>query len=89
MSEFIALVQANGIEGLATGLAVLILVFALAKSGVVVTGDAKRKANLVLSILLGGVSILNPEASEVIVGAIASVASALAYELIRYLGTKK
>ena len=88
MAEFIALVQTNGVEGLVVGLAVLITVFALSKSGVVVTGDNKRRANMVLSILLSGVSILNPEAGEVVVGAIASVASALVYELIRYLNTK-
>lgn len=88
MADFIALVQTNGVEGLIVGLAVLLVVFALSKSKVVVTGDQKRLANIVLSILLGGVSILNPEANEVVVSAIASVASALVYELIRYLNSK-
>lgn len=68
MSEFLSLVQANGVLGLIVG-----------------SKGQKQAANAVLSILLGGVSLLNPESSEVIVAAIASIFSALAYEFIRFL----
>lgn len=85
MSEFLSLVQANGVLGLVVGFIVLIVVYLLSVSGVVATKGQKQAANAVLSILLGGVSLLNPESSEVIVAAIASIFSALAYEFIRFL----
>jgi hypothetical protein len=88
MSEFITLVQANGILGLLVGLFVLVLVFGLSKGGVIVTGKQKQTANVVLSLLLAGVSLVNPQSSDVIVASIASIASALVYELIKYLGAK-
>lgn len=88
MSEFITLVQANGVLGLLVGLFVLVLVFGLSKGGVIVTGKQKQAANVVLSLLLAGVSLVNPQNADVIVAAIASIASALVYELIKYLGAK-
>jgi len=71
MSEFLALVTANGIEGLIVGLLVLVAVYLLGTGNVVVTGNQKRVANVVLSILLAGVSLFNPESAEVVTGAIA------------------
>lgn len=85
MSEFLSLVQANGVTGLVTGLAVLIVVFVMSQSGVVVTKGQKQSANVVLSILLAGVSLLNPSSPDVIVASIASVGSAFAYEGLRFL----
>lgn len=64
---------------------VLLVVFGLNKSGLVITGDHKRLANVVLSILLAGVSLLDPAANDVIVAAIASLGSAVAYELIKWV----
>lgn len=86
MSDFIQLVQANGVLGLIVGLFVLVIVYGLSKGGVVVTGGQKQAANVVLSILLAGLSLLNPEGADVIVAAIASIGSALVYEFIKYLG---
>ena len=83
MSEFLALVQANGIEGLVTGLAVLLLVFGLSKGGVVATKGQKQSANVILSILLSGVSLLSPQPDGAMQAAIASLASALVYEFLR------
>lgn len=88
MSDFIQLVQANGVLGLIMGLIVLLTVFGLSKGGVVVTKGQKQSANVVLSILLAGLSLPNPEQSDVIVAAIASIGSALVYEGIKYLGKK-
>lgn len=88
MSDFLSLVQANGVLGLVTGLIVLVGVYALSLSGVVATGPQKQAANVVLSILLAGVSLLNPQAPDVLVGAIASIGSAVAYECIRFLTAK-
>lgn len=88
MSDFISLVQANGVIGLVVGLVVLLSVFGLSKGGVVVTGSQKQAANVILSILLAGVSLVNPESSDVVVAAIASIGSALVYELIKWAGKK-
>jgi len=89
MSEFLALVTANGIEGLIVGLLVLVAVYLLGTGNVVVTGNQKRVANVVLSILLAGVSLFNPESAEVVVGAIASISSALLFEFITFVAKKQ
>ena len=88
MENFIQLVQANGVLGLIVGLIVLVSVFLLSRGGVVVTQGQKQSANVAMSILLAGLSLVNPEGSDVVVAAIASIGSALVYELIRYIGTK-
>jgi len=89
MSEFLALVTANGIEGLIVGLLVLVAVYLLGTGNVVVTGNQKRVANVVLSILLAGVSLFNPESAEVVTGAIASISSALLFEFITFVAAKR
>jgi hypothetical protein len=88
MENFIQLVQANGSLGLFIGMIVLVIVFLMSKGGVVVTQGQKQSANVVMSILLAGLSLVNPESSDVVVAAIASIGSALVYELIRYIGKK-
>lgn len=85
MENFLQLIQANGIEGLVTGAAVLVLVYALSAGNVAVSGNAKRLANVVLSIMLSGLSLLDPGQNEAIEAALASVLSALAYEFIQFL----
>lgn len=86
MEHFLSLVTSNGVTGLVTGLTVLIAVFGLNYAGVAVTKGQKQSANVVLSLLLAGVNLLNPSAPDVVVAGIASVGSALAYEFIRHLG---
>lgn len=86
MSEFLTLVTQNGVTGLVTGLFVLLFVFGLSYGQLTVTGGQKRTANVILSIFLSGVSLVNPENPNVLVAAIASVSSALAYEFILFLG---
>jgi len=85
MEAFLELVKANGVEGLFLGFAVLLIVFGLNKSGVVISGEHKRFANIVLSLLLAGVSLLDPSQGDVVQAAIASLGSAVAYELIRWV----
>lgn len=85
MENFLQLIQANGIEGLVTGAAVLVLVYALSAGNVAVSGNAKRLANVVLSIMLSGLSLLDPGQNEAVEAALASVLSALAYEFIQFL----
>lgn len=85
MEVFLELVKANGSQGLFVGFAVLVLVFGLNKSGVVVTKGQKQSANIVLSLLLAGVSLIDPSQGDVVTAAIASLGSAVAYELIRWV----
>lgn len=89
MSEFLTLVTSNGVEGLVVGLIVLLAVYALSAGNVVVTGNQKRVANVVLAILLAGVSLVNPESADVVIGAIASISSALTFEFITFLANKR
>lgn len=90
MEVFLELVKSNGVQGLFVGFAVLVLVFGLNKSGVVITQGQKQSANVVLSLLLAGVSLLDPSQADVVTATIASLGSAVAYELIRLvLGLKK
>jgi hypothetical protein len=88
LEKFIELVQVNGVLGLIVGLIVLVTVFLLSRGGVIVTQGQKQSANVVMSILLAGLSLVNPESSDVVVAAIASIGSALVYEGIRYIGKK-
>ena len=88
MDAFLSIVQGSGIHGLIIGFLVLVSVFALNKSGVVFTGGQKQLANVVLSLLLSGVNLLDPSFNSVIVATIASLGSALAYEGIRWLASK-
>ena len=85
MDAFLEIVNAGGKEGLLVGVAVLVLVFGLNKTGVVFTKGQKQTANVVLSILLAGVSLLDPAFQDVIAASLASLGSALAYEGIRWL----
>lgn len=85
MTDFLTLVQSAGLPGLITGLIVLLAVYGLSASGITVTGDQKRLANVILSILLAGVSLFNPSSVDVLTAGIASLASALVYEFVRFL----
>lgn len=85
MEVFLELVKSNGIQGLFVGFAVLLIVFGLNKSGVVVTKGQKQSANIVLSLLLAGVSLLDPSQADVVTATIASLGSAVAYELLRFV----
>ena len=84
MEFFLELVKANGVQGLFIGFAVLLFVFGLNKSGVVVTKGQKQLANVALSLLLAGVSLTDPSQADAVVAAVASLGSAVAYELIRF-----
>lgn len=88
MSDFITLVQGNGVLGLIVGFIVLVSVYALDYGGVVVTKGQKQLSNVVLSILLAGINLSNPQNADVIVATIASFGSALAHEFIGWLGVQ-
>lgn len=89
MEGFIELVKGAGPEGLYVGFFVLLFVYALSAGGVVVTKGQKQSANVVLSILLSGLQLLNPKDEQALIAAIASIASAVAYEFVRWLAAKQ
>ena len=84
LDQFLELVKANGAEGIVIGLVVLVLVYAASTFKLTVTGNQKRLANLILSLLLGGVALSGTTEDGAIVSAIASLASAGLYELIQW-----
>lgn len=86
MEAFLELVKNNGIEGLVVGLFVLGALYVASKSGLAVTHKDKVLGNLILAALGSGLSLQGNTSDEVLVAAIASLGSALAYEGIRYLG---
>lgn len=84
LDQFLDIVKTSGPEGIVIGLVVLVLVFAASAFKLTVTGNQKRLANLVLSLLLGGVSLSGNTTESALVTAIASLASAGIYELIQW-----
>ena len=84
LDQFLELVKTSGPEGIVIGLVVLVLVFAASAFKLTITGNQKRLANLVLSLLLGGVSLSGTTPEAALVTAIASLASAGIYELIQW-----
>ena len=86
--EFQALIealQAFGLPGLGAVAVILLGVFAAKRVGLVATGDHARLANVVLSAILFGLSG-DPAAESGLSAALASILSALAYELIKWAG---
>ena len=85
MDALLELAKTNGVEGLIAGAVVLVALYAMSRAGVVVTGDQKRIANVVLSALAAGVDLQGNTQEQAIVFALASITSALAYEGISYI----
>ena len=83
MEQFLEIVKANGQNGLIVGFFVLLLVFGYNRVGLVATKGQKQAANLVFSLLLSSLPLLEPSSNELVVATLASLGSALAYELIR------
>ena len=79
--------QAFGLPGLGAVAVILVAVFAAKKGGLVATGDQARIANVVMSAILFGLSG-DPAAESGLNAALASVLSALAYEAIKWAGSK-
>lgn len=76
-----------GWQGVAAVAAILVLVFVGRKAGMLATGNHARLANIVLSAILFGLSE-NPDAEKGLQAALASVFSALAFELLKWASGK-
>jgi|GEM_PF-3116446 len=77
-----------GLPGILIALVVLVGVFLAKRSGLVVKGDHARAANLVLAAILSGLAETGSVDERAIVAAVASITSALIFELYGYLETK-
>lgn len=84
--EFQTLVDvlsAFGLPGLLAALVILIGVFVARQSGLVATGNQARIANLVLSVIIAGLSD-NPMAEGALLAVLSSLLAALAFEGLKY-----
>ena len=84
LDQFLELVKTSGPEGIAIGLVVLVIVYAISATRLVVTGNQKRIVTIVLNLLLGGVSLTGTTPQDALVSAIAMLASSGIYELIQW-----
>ena len=84
LDQFLELVKTSGPEGIAIGLVVLVIVYAISATRLVVTGNQKRIVTIVLNLLLGGVSLTGTTPQDALVSAIAMLASSGLYELIQW-----
>ena len=90
MSPFDSLLEVGkefGLYGVIAVVVILVLVFIGRKAGLIATGDHARIANVVLSAILFGLSG-DPGADTALMTAIGSIASALLYELLKWIGGK-
>ena len=84
LDQFLELVKTSGPEGIAIGLVVLVIVYAISATRLVVTGTQKRIVTIVFNLLLGGVSLTGTTPQDAMVSAIAMLASSGLYELIQW-----
>ena len=84
LDQFLDIVKTSGPEGIAIGLVVLVIVYAISATRLVVTGNQKRIVTIVLNLLLGGVSLTGTTPQDALVSAIAMLASSGLYELIQW-----
>lgn len=92
MEPLTALIEAlknAGVPGLVFGLLVLVAVYIAKYSGIVISGNTARLANLVLSALLAGLGTNGGSSNETLVAGIAALSSALVHELLERITQKK
>ena len=79
--------KAYGLPGLAIGAAILVLVFFARRAGLAVNGDIARIANLVLGAILASLNN-DPEVQKALLAALSSILAGLAYELLKWIGSR-
>ena len=84
LDQFLDIVKTSGPEGIVIGLVVLVIVYSISATRLVVTGSQKRIVTIVLNLLLGGVSLTGTTPQDILVSAIAMLASSGLYELIQW-----
>lgn len=86
LDQFFELAKANGVEGMVTALFVLVFVYLAKFGGLVKNGDVARIVNAILAVVFGGFQFGDSQSGFVTV--IASIVSALLFELVSWLSTK-
>lgn len=84
--QLFELMKAAGLPGLLVALVVLVGVFLARRGGLVVTGNQARLANLIIAVIAAGLDPANADAENLMVAVIGSIASALMYELFKWIG---
>jgi hypothetical protein len=82
---FVDVAKSYGLLGVAIAAFILVAVYLARRSGLVVTGDQARIANLVLGAILAGLSG-DPAADTALTAVLSSLLAALMYELLKWLG---
>lgn len=83
LDQFVELAKANGTIGIVVAVVVLVLIYLAKFSGLIKNGNVARIVNVVLAVVFGGYQFGDNGAA--IVTVIASLGSALLYQLIEYL----
>jgi len=81
MSELVDFAQTLGLPGVLVALVVIVGVFLAKRGGLVVNGNTARLANVILAAILSGLADTGSTDERAIVAAIASIVSALLFEL--------
>lgn len=87
-NEFVSLLSAYGPAGIGFSLVVLILIYVARVSGLVITGNQARLANVLLSVILSGLAA-DPGAGKSLEAILISLVSSLLYELFKYAQSKR
>ncbi len=86
IDSFVQLAKTYGTEGLIVALLVLVVIYLAKFGGLIKNGNVARVVNVVLSVVFGGFQF--GDQSSAFVSAIASVVSALVFELIDFGASK-
>lgn len=88
MDELVKTATELGLPGILIALVVIVGVFLAKRGKLVITGNQARIANIVLSAILSGLDPSKPIDERAIIAAIASISSALIFELYKALEQK-
>ena len=87
LNQMVEALKTFGLPGLLGALGILVLVFIARKSGLIVTGDQARIANVVIAAILAALSG-DPAAETALMTVLTSVLASVIYELLKLVNTK-
>jgi hypothetical protein len=87
LNQMVEALRAFGLPGLLGALGILAIVFIARKSGLIVSGDQARIANIVVAAILAALSG-GPAAETALMTVLTSVLASVIYELLKMIQTK-
>ena len=87
LTQMVEALKAYGLPGLLAALTILVIVFIARKSGLIVTGDQARIANVVIAAILAALSG-DPAAETALLTVLTSVLASVIYELLKLVSPK-